>query len=174
MDTQTKQTVQITLRVNDENFTLEVEPRMLLADALRHKLGLTGTHVGCEQGVCGACTVLIDGEPQRSCLMFAVQAQGAEITTIEGVTPEEGMSPLQASFQKHHGLQCGFCTPSMILTSEALLKKNPNPTEADIREALSGNLCRCTGYQFIVDAVQDVAGSDSLNAAIASSAKEGE
>lgn len=158
METITRQTVQITLNVNGENHTVEVEPRMMLSDVLRHKIGLTGTHVGCEQGVCGACTVLIDGQPERSCLMFAVQAEGRSITTVEGVTPDEGMSPLQASFQKHHGLQCGFCTPGMILTAEALLEKNPNPTEAEIREALSGNLCRCTGYQFIVDAVQDAAG----------------
>lgn len=174
METLTKQTVQISLRVNGENFSVEVEPRMLLSDVLRHKLGLTGTHVGCEQGVCGACTVLLDGKPERSCLMFAVQAEGADITTIEGVTPEEGMSPLQESFQKHHSLQCGFCTPAMILTSEALLQKNPNPTEADIREALSGNLCRCTGYQFIVDAVSEVAGSGTTNDDHTSSNKEGE
>lgn len=159
MEMQTKQIVRVTLRVNGQAYSVEVEPRMLLADVLRHTLGLTGTHVGCEQGVCGACTVLVDGEPQRSCLMFAVQAEGAEITTIEGVTPEEGMSTLQTAFQKHHGLQCGFCTPAMILTSEALLKRNPNPSEAEIREALSGNLCRCTGYQFIVDAVEEAASS---------------
>lgn len=163
METTTKQTVQITLRVNGENHSVEVEPRMLLADVLRHEIGLTGTHVGCEQGVCGACTILVDGQPERSCLMFAVQAEGREITTIEGVTPDEGMSQLQASFQKHHGLQCGFCTPGMILTSEALLARNPNPSEAEIREALSGNLCRCTGYQFIVDSVQDAAAAKTVN-----------
>jgi len=154
--TQTKQVQQVTLHINGESHTVEVEPRMLLADVIRHKIGLTGTHVGCEQGVCGACTILVDGEPQRSCLMFAAQAEGHEITTIEGVTPDEGLSTIQAAFQKNHGLQCGFCTPAIILTTEALLKKNPNPDEAAIREALSGNLCRCTGYQFIVDAVQDV------------------
>lgn len=147
----------LNLRINGQAYTVEVEPRMLLADVIRQKVGLTGTHVGCEQGVCGACTILVDGEPQRSCLMFAPQAEGHEITTIEGVTPAEGLSPLQASFQEHHGLQCGFCTPAMILTSEALLKRTPNPSEAEIREALSGNICRCTGYQFIVDAVQDAA-----------------
>ncbi|MCL6452783.1 MAG: (2Fe-2S)-binding protein [Alicyclobacillus sp.] len=159
--TKAREVVQITLQVNGEAHTVEVEPRMLLADVIRHKLGLTGTHVGCEQGVCGACTVLVDGEPQRSCLMFAVQAQGHDITTIEGVTPESGLSPLQAAFQKHHGLQCGFCTPAMILTSEALLRKHPNPDEAQVREALSGNLCRCTGYQFIVDSVLDAAAQAS-------------
>lgn len=153
--TQTRHVTQITLRINGDSHTVDVEPRMLLADVIRHKVGLTGTHVGCEQGVCGACTILVDGEPQRSCLMFAVQAQGHEITTIEGVTPDEGLSTLQAAFQNHHGLQCGFCTPGIVLTTEALLKKNPNPDEAEIREALSGNLCRCTGYQFIVDAVQE-------------------
>lgn len=132
---------------------MDVEPRWLLSDVLRHQLGLTGTHVGCEQGVCGACTVLVNGEVQRSCLMFAVQAQGMEITTIEGVTPETGLSPLQEEFQKNHALQCGFCTPGFVLSAEALLKHNPQPDEATIREALSGNICRCTGYQAIVDAV---------------------
>lgn len=160
--TKSRQLVTVNLRINGQAYTVEVEPRMLLADVIRQKVGLTGTHVGCEQGVCGACTILVDGEPQRSCLMFAPQAEGCEITTIEGVTPEEGLSTLQAAFQKHHGLQCGFCTPAMILTSEALLKRNSNPTEDEIREALSGNICRCTGYQFIVDAVQDAAnGADN-------------
>ena len=132
---------------------MDVEPRWLLSDVLRHQLGLTGTHVGCEQGVCGACTVLVNGAVQRSCLMFAVQAQGMEITTIEGVTPENGLSPLQEEFQNNHALQCGFCTPGFVLSAEALLKHNPQPDEATIREALSGNICRCTGYQAIVDAV---------------------
>lgn len=145
------------LRVNGQAYAIDVEPRMLLSDVLRHELGLTGTHVGCEQGVCGACTVLVDGQPQRSCLLFAVQAEGHDITTIEGVTPAEGLSPMQAAFQNHHALQCGFCTPAMILTAEALLSSTPNPDEATIREALSGNVCRCTGYQFIVDAVREAA-----------------
>ncbi|WP_083520747.1 (2Fe-2S)-binding protein [Alicyclobacillus kakegawensis] len=147
----------VTLVVNGQRHTLEVEPRWLLSDVLRHQLGLTGTHVGCEQGVCGSCTVLVDGQPQRSCLMFAVQAEGHEITTVEGLTPEQGLSPLQAAFERHHALQCGFCTPGMIVTAEALLRENPNPDEETIREVLSGNLCRCTGYQSIVAAVQDAA-----------------
>lgn len=155
--TTTSPLLHLTLNVNGQVYPVEVEPRWLLSDVLRHKLGLTGTHVGCEQGVCGACTVLVDGEPQRSCLMFAVQADGASITTIEGASPEDGQSDLQQAFQDNHALQCGFCTPAMVLTAEALLKRNPDPTEAEIREALSGNLCRCTGYQFIVDAVRDAA-----------------
>lgn len=145
--------VNITLTVNGVDRRVAAEPRWLLSDVLRHELGLTGTHVGCEQGVCGSCTVLIDGEPMRSCLQFAVQAEGHDIVTIEGVTPETGLSPLQQAFSKHHALQCGFCTPGMVLTAEALLRKNPKPDEDTIREAMSGNICRCTGYQSIVDAV---------------------
>lgn len=171
--TKSRQLVQLTLSVNGQSYPVEIEPRMLLSDVLRHEMGLTGTHVGCEQGVCGACTVLIDGEPQRSCLMFGVQAEGHEITTVEGVTPEEGLSPLQKSFEKHHGLQCGYCTPGMILTAEALLKQNSNPTDEEIREALSGNLCRCTGYQFIVDAVKDAAGETTGDGNTSGSTKEG-
>lgn len=147
-------TKQINMTVNGEAKSLWVEPRWLLADVLRHQLGLTGTHVGCEQGVCGACTVLLAGRPVRSCLMLAVQADGAEVTTVEGLTPPDGtLSPLQRAFQQHHGLQCGFCTPGMLLTAHALLAATPEVSETDVREALSGNLCRCTGYQFIVDAV---------------------
>lgn len=152
-------TVHITLNVNGQQVPVDVEPRWLLSDVLRHQLGLTGTHVGCEQGVCGACTVLVNGQPQRSCLMFAVSAEGAEITTIEGVTPEEGLSPLQLAFQKHHALQCGYCTPGFVLTAEALLKSDQNLDEATVREALSGNICRCTGYQALVDAVLEVSSS---------------
>lgn len=151
-------TVRAHLRVNGHDYHVDVEPRWLLSDVLRHSLGLTGTHVGCEQGVCGACTVLVDGQPERSCLMFAVQAEGREITTVEGVTPEEGLSPLQASFQKHHALQCGFCTPGFLLTAEALLRRGAELDEATVREELSGNICRCTGYQSIVDAVLAAAG----------------
>lgn len=151
--TTTSQTMSISLRVNGEERTLSVEPRWSLADVLRRELGLTGTHIGCEQGVCGACTVLVDGTPQRSCLMFAVQAQGCDLTTIEGVTPERGLSALQQAFSREHALQCGFCTPAMVLTATALLAKDPQPSEEAVREALSGNICRCTGYQSIVDAV---------------------
>lgn len=148
-----EQRVSVELRVNGRDHRLDVAPRWSLADVLRHHLGLSGTHVGCEQGVCGACTVLVDGEPTRSCLMFAVQAQGRQITTVEGVSPQEGLNPLQAAFQAHHALQCGFCTPGMLLTAQALLERRPDADEEEIRAALSGNLCRCTGYQFIVDAV---------------------
>jgi carbon-monoxide dehydrogenase small subunit len=148
-----EQRVTVKLTVNGRDHVLDVAPRWSLADVLRHQLGLTGTHVGCEQGVCGACTVLMDGEPTRSCLMFAVQAQGRNITTVEGASPAEGLSRLQQSFQEHHALQCGFCTPGMLLTAQALLERKPDANEDEIRTALSGNLCRCTGYQFIVDAV---------------------
>ena len=132
-----------------------VVPRLLLSDFLRHELELTGTHVGCEHGVCGACTILFDGEAVRSCLMFAVQADGHALTTVEGLAPDgEALHPLQAAFREAHGLQCGFCTPGILMAMLPFLEENPNPTEADIREALSANLCRCTGYQNIVDAVR--------------------
>jgi aerobic carbon-monoxide dehydrogenase small subunit len=131
-----------------------VPARRLLSDFLRHDLGLTGTHVGCEHGVCGCCTVLLDGEPVRSCLMFAVTAAGHEITTVEGLSaPDGSMSPVQRAFQECHGLQCGFCTPGFLCTITALLRDNPRPTEDDVLEGISGNLCRCTGYQNIVKAV---------------------
>lgn len=156
-ETATPQKVNIQLTVNGSVHSISVEPRWLLSDVLRHQLGLTGTHVGCEQGVCGSCTVLIDGEPTRSCLQFAVQAAGHEVVTVEGVTPDDALSPMQEAFSKHHALQCGFCTPGMVLTAQALLDRNPNPDEEAIREALSGNICRCTGYQSIVDAVMEVA-----------------
>jgi len=145
--------IKVQLKVNGREHRVEVAPRWTLADVLRHQIGLTGTHVGCEQGVCGACTVLMDGEPIRSCLTFAVQAEGHALTTVEGVTPDDGLSSLQEAFRDHHALQCGYCTPGMLLTATALLDKNPHPDEETIREALTGNLCRCTGYQFIIDAV---------------------
>lgn len=156
-ETATSQKVNIELTINGSVHSVAVEPRWLLSDVLRHQLGLTGTHVGCEQGVCGSCTVLVDGEPTRSCLQFAVQAAGHDIVTVEGVTPDDSLSPVQAAFSKHHALQCGFCTPGMVLTAQALLASNPNPDEATIREAMSGNICRCTGYQSIVDAVMEAA-----------------
>jgi carbon-monoxide dehydrogenase small subunit len=131
-----------------------VEPRLLLSDLLRHELGLTGTHVGCEHGVCGACTVLFDGQPVRSCLMFAVQANGHEVWTVEGLGTPEDLHPIQEAFREAHGAQCGFCTPGILLTLVPFLKENPDPDEQEIREAISGNLCRCTGYQHIVDAVK--------------------
>jgi aerobic carbon-monoxide dehydrogenase small subunit len=154
------QKLSLTITVNEKTYTRQVEPRLLLSDFLRHELGLTGTHVGCEHGVCGACTILFDGESARSCLMFAVQAQGHSITTVEGLSSprlggiEGGLHPIQQAFWEAHGLQCGYCTPGILMTLVPFLKQNPNPTEDEIRHALSGNLCRCTGYQHIVDAVK--------------------
>ena len=149
------QSISITVKVNEKENTRDVEPRLLLSDFLRHELGLTGTHVGCEHGVCGACTILFDGESARSCLMFAVQANGLSITTVEGLAKDKDkLHPLQQSFWEAHGLQCGYCTPGILMSLIPFLKQNPNPTEDEIRHALSGNLCRCTGYQHIVDAVK--------------------
>jgi carbon-monoxide dehydrogenase small subunit len=145
--------------VNGERRELDVEPRRLLVQVLREDLDLTGTHVGCETSQCGACTVLVDGAAVKSCAMLAVQADGAVVTTIEGLTPAEGLHPIQAAFREEHGLQCGFCTPGMIMTAADLLAANPDPSEADIRHGLEGNLCRCTGYQNIVAAIQTAAAS---------------
>lgn len=145
----------ITVTVNEQKYTRAVEARTLLSDFLRHELGLTGTHVGCEHGVCGACTILFDGESMRSCLIFAVQADGHEITTVEGLANDrDDLHPLQQSFWEAHGLQCGYCTPGILMSMIPFLKQNPNPSEEEIRHALSDNLCRCTGYQHIVDAVK--------------------
>jgi carbon-monoxide dehydrogenase small subunit len=146
------ETRNITLTVNGTRYAREVEVRFHLADVLRQELGLTGTHLGCEHGVCGACTVLVNGRSARSCLMLAVQADGCEIITIEGIATPEGLHPLQEAFREHHGLQCGFCTPGMLTTLLEFLRDNPDPTEHEVRVAISGNLCRCTGYQGIVDA----------------------
>ena len=144
----------ITLNVNGRAYAREVETRLTLVDFLRHELALTGTHVGCEHGVCGACTVLVDGAAVRSCLMFAVQADGTAITTIEGLSPGPGeLSPLQDAFCETHGMQCGYCTPAMILAAHALLSKNTSPTREEIVDAISGNICRCTGYAQIVEAI---------------------
>lgn len=146
--------VAITVQVNGTPRTATVEPRLLLTDFLRHEIGLTGTHVGCEHGVCGACTILWDGVPVRGCLAFAVQAEGAAITTVEGLAPAPGtLNPLQQAFRDAHALQCGYCTPGILMTMTAFLAENAAPTEHEVRDALSGNLCRCTGYQHIVDAV---------------------
>jgi len=142
----------IQVTINGQDYTHEVEARLLLSDFLRHDLGLTGTHVGCEQGVCGACTVLVDGEPMRSCLMFAVQVNGRSLQTVESLGTPEDMHPVQEAFHEAHGLQCGFCTPGVLMTLVPFIEQNPNATEEEIRLALSGNLCRCTGYQHIVDA----------------------
>ena len=141
------------LTVNGEPVEREIDPRRSLSDFLREDLGLTGTHVGCEHGVCGACTVLLDGESARACLVLAVQCEGAAVTTIEGLTPREGLSPLQEAFRACHGLQCGFCTPGMIVLAHELLALNPAPSAEEIREALAANLCMCTGYVMIVHAV---------------------
>ena len=170
----TDEPVPVSVRVNDEERERAVAPRRLLSDFLRHDLGLTGTHVGCEHGVCGACTVLVDGRPVRSCLLFAVQADGCEVETVESLADGDGaaadadaLHPLQAAFRSRHGLQCGFCTPGMLMALVPFLEENPDPTEEEIRSRLSGHLCRCTGYQFIVDAVEEAAarmrgeGSDS-------------
>lgn len=143
------------ITVNDKEYKRDVEPRLLLSDFLRHELGLTGTHVGCEHGVCGACTILFDGESARSCLIFAIQANEHNITTVEGLAKDkDDLHPIQQAFWEAHGLQCGYCTPGILMTLVPFLKKNPNPSEDEIRHALSGNLCRCTGYQHIVDAVK--------------------
>ncbi len=147
--------MKVDIKVNGELRATDVEPRTTLLDTLRDNLGLTGAHTGCEHGVCGACTVLIDGEPSRSCLMFACQADGYEITTIEALSPAPGeLSILQDAFVEMHGLQCGYCTPAMILTAHALLKRTPSPTRADIVDAISGNICRCTGYGQIIESIE--------------------
>ena len=146
--------MKIEITVNGEHQTHDVEPRMLLVHLLRDVVGLTGTHVGCETSLCGACTIMLNGEAVKSCTTLAVQANGAEITTIGGLAQNGELHPIQEGFWECHGLQCGFCTPGMIIASHQLLKRNPKPTEADIRRGIEGNLCRCTGYQHIVDAVQ--------------------
>jgi len=146
--------MKVAVTVNGVAYERDIEARLLLSDFLRGDLGLTGTHVGCEHGVCGACTILFDGEPARSCIMFAVQADGHQVQTVEGLSSPDGtLSPLQQAFHERHALQCGFCTPGMLTTLTAFLKEVPSPTEAEVREALSANLCRCTGYQHIVEAV---------------------
>ena len=148
----------VTVSVNGQSYTREVETRLTLADFIRHELMLTGTHLGCEHGVCGACTILLDGQSARSCLMLAVQAEGREITTVEGIARgEDELHPLQQAFMDNHGLQCGFCTPGMLTTLIEFLRDNPDPTEREVRVAISGNLCRCTGYQGIVAAALDAA-----------------
>jgi carbon-monoxide dehydrogenase small subunit len=146
--------VTINVRVNGKDYQRQVEPRLLLSDFIRHDLNLTGTHVGCEHGVCGSCTILFDGQPVRSCLLFAVQADGHNILTIEGLAPDpDHLHPIQEAFHEAHALQCGFCTPGFVMTLKPFLEENPDPSDEEIREAISGNLCRCTGYDHIVDAV---------------------
>jgi carbon-monoxide dehydrogenase small subunit len=156
VDERATRTVRVT--VNGAEYERPVEPRLLLSDFLRHELGLTGTHVGCEHGVCGACTVIVDGELARSCLMLAVQVDGATVETVEGLAKsEDQLHPIQQAFWDHHGLQCGFCTPGFLMTLKAFLADEPNPTEEQVRDAISGNLCRCTGYQNIVAAALEAA-----------------
>jgi aerobic carbon-monoxide dehydrogenase small subunit len=147
-------TIPVSMVVNDQKHEADVSPRLLLSDCLRHELGLPGTHVGCEHGVCGSCTVVVDGRAARSCLMFAVQADGAQIKTIEGLSKNGALHPIQEAFWEEHGLQCGYCTPGMLMTAYELLTDNPNPSDDDIREAISGNLCRCTGYTYIINAIR--------------------
>jgi len=149
--------VPVSLTVNGQSYEVEVEPRKTLADAIREECGLTGTHLGCEHGVCGACTVLIDDQPVRSCLMFAVQCKDVQIRTVEGLADGDTLHPLQQAFWDHHGLQCGFCTPGFLMLAAAGLESNPSPTDDELRELLSSNLCRCTGYQNIVKAVRAAA-----------------
>ena len=144
----------LSVTVNGRSYQKEIDPRTLLSDFLRNDLGLTGTHVGCEHGVCGACTILFDGDPVRSCLLFAPQAHNHEILTVEGLGTMDDLHPLQEAFREAHALQCGFCTPGFLMTLVPYLEENPNPSEEEIRDAISGNLCRCTGYQHIVDAVK--------------------
>ena len=158
-----KHTHRISLTVNGRPVETEVEDRLHLADFLRRELKLTGTHLGCEHGVCGACTVLVDGRAVRSCLMLAVQARGSDVTTVEGLAAEDGtLSPLQEAFREHHALQCGFCTPGMLTSLTAFLRDNPAPTEREVREAISGNICRCTGYQPIVAAALAATGDEAI------------
>jgi carbon-monoxide dehydrogenase small subunit len=154
-------TVNVRLNVNGVEHSLDVEPRLLLVHALRDQLGLTGTHVGCDTSNCGACTIHMNGEAVKSCTILAVQAEGAELVTIEGLGTEDNLHPMQEAFWNNHGLQCGYCTPGMIMASAALLTENPNPTEHEVRHALEGNLCRCTGYHNIVKSVLDAAGQSS-------------
>jgi len=145
----------VRITVNGTEHQVAVEPRRTLADVLRHDLGYTGTHLGCEHGICGACTVLVDGDPTRSCLMFGVQADDCEVDTVEGLGSVDSLSPLQQAFSEHHALQCGFCTPGFLMLATALLRENPHPSDDEIREAMSANICRCTGYTSILAAVRD-------------------
>ena len=151
----------VTVTVNGTEHTLDVEPRMLLVHMIRETLGLTGTHIGCDTSGCGACTVLLDGTPVKSCTMFGVQADGRSITTVEGLMEGGALHPVQAAFKEHHGLQCGYCTPGMMLVGAALIEQNPDPSDEDVRWAISGNICRCTGYMNIVKAVQAAAASNA-------------
>jgi aerobic carbon-monoxide dehydrogenase small subunit len=162
----------VTFELNGEEVTAEVEPRTKLVDCIRHRLEKTGTHVGCEHGVCGACTVMVNGEAVLSCLTLAVQVEGSSVTTVEGLAAGETLSPLQAAFRKHHGLQCGFCTPGMLMAAHALLQQEPDADDDRIREAMSGNICRCTGYLSIIDSVKEAAAAYRNGAKAGAPAKE--
>ncbi len=153
--------MQITVNINGASETRDVEPRRLLVDFIRSDAGLTGTHIGCDTSSCGACTVLLDGRPVKSCTVLAVQADGSEVKTVEGLAEGGELHPVQAAFKEHHGLQCGFCTPGMMLVGSALLEENPDPSEEEVRWAISGNICRCTGYMNIVTAIQAAGGEGS-------------
>jgi carbon-monoxide dehydrogenase small subunit len=161
----------IAVTVNGTRHEVAVEARRTLADVLRHDLGHTGTHLGCEHGICGACTVLVDGEPTRSCLVFGVQADDCEIETVEGLAREGALNPLQEAFSAHHALQCGFCTPGFLMLATALLRDNPDPTDDEIREAMASNICRCTGYQSILEAVRAAADGEGAGEAGASNGR---
>ena len=166
--------IAISLQVNDRSVDALVEPRLTLADFLRKELKLTGTHVGCEHGICGACTILLDGQAARACLLLAAQLGGHRVTTVEGLSRPEGLSVLQQCFRKHHALQCGFCTPGLLVTAHALLQESPTPSREQIQDTVSGNLCRCTGYIPIVDAIEDAARIGATAAASPIAAAKGE
>jgi carbon-monoxide dehydrogenase small subunit len=160
--------MQVTLTVNGTEHTVDVEPRLLLVHLIREELALTGTHIGCDTTSCGACTVLLDGTPVKSCTLFGVQAEGRSITTVEGLLEGGALAPIQAAFKEHHGLQCGYCTPGMMLVGSALIEENPDPSDDDVRHAISGNICRCTGYMNIVAAIQAAAKATAGDTASAS------
>ena len=160
----------VSIIVNGRKRATSVPPRQLLSDCLRHTLGLPGTHVGCEHGVCGACTVVVDGRAVRSCLMFAVQADGSEVTTVEGLSKGDALHPIQEAFWEEHGLQCGFCTPGMLMAAHELLQRKPDPSDDEIREAISGNLCRCTGYTYIINAIRSAGAKLRASSAAAKAA----
>jgi len=160
--------MQVTLTVNGTEHTVDVEPRLLLVHLIREELALTGTHIGCDTTSCGACTVLLDGTPVKSCTLFGVQAEGRSITTVEGLLEGGALAPIQAAFKEHHGLQCGYCTPGMMLVGSALIEENPDPSDDDVRHAISGNICRCTGYMNIVTAIQAAAKATAGDTASAS------
>jgi aerobic carbon-monoxide dehydrogenase small subunit len=156
----------VTIQINGRKRTADIPPRLLLSDCLRHKLGMPGTHVGCEHGVCGSCTVIVDGRATRSCLMFAVQADGCAVTTVEGLSKGDALHPIQEAFWEEHGLQCGFCTPGMLMAAHELLAHTPDPSDDEIREAISGNLCRCTGYTYIINAIRSAGAKLRAQAAL--------